>query len=108
MMSNFVCDDVGLREVASCPQAVLELTEKTEVDVNAPILRTIERTGCAAGEATAGLNQVREEHQPRLLVLAAHLPEDLIPGVFGIGQNNRDEFRRLIARPLIVELGRLR
>src|SRR5512132_2129721 len=62
VMSNFVCDDVGLCKIASCPQAFLELTEKTEVDVNAPILRTIERTGSATSEPAAGLNQVREEH----------------------------------------------
>ena len=41
-------------------------------------------------------------------VLAAHLPEDLIPRVFGIGENDGDEFRCLIARRLIVDLRRLR
>src|SRR5512132_74963 len=108
VMSNFVGDNVGLCEIASCTQAFLELTEKTEVDVNASILRTIEWTGGATGEAAAGLNHVREEHEPRLLVLAAHLPEDFIPGVFGIGENNGDEFRCLIARCLSVDLRRLR
>ena len=107
-MSNFVGDDVGLCEIASGTQAFLELTEKTEVDVNASILRTIERTGRATGEAAAGLNQVGEEHEPRLLVIAAHLSKDFIPRVFGIGENDADEFRCLIARRLIVELGRLR
>src|SRR6266513_6000127 len=108
VMSNLVGDNVALGEIASCTQAFLELTEKTEVDVNASISRTIERTGCAAGEATAGLNQVREEHKPRLLVLPAHLPEDLVPSVFGIGENDGDKFRCLIARRLIIELSRLR
>src|SRR6185312_8171178 len=63
VMSNFVGDDVGLCEIASCTQAFLELTEKTEVDVNASILRTIKRTSGAAGEPATGLNQVREEHE---------------------------------------------
>jgi hypothetical protein len=84
------------------------LTKKTEVDVNPSILRTIERTGCATGETAAGLNHVREEHEPRLLVLAAHLPKDFLPGVFGIGENYRDEFRCLITGCLIVDLRRLR
>src|SRR6478609_6774959 len=97
VMSNFVGDNVRLCESAACTQPFLELTEKTEVDVNPSILRTIERTGCATGETAAGLNHVREEHEPRFLVLAAHLPEDLFPGVFGIGENYRDEFRGRIA-----------
>src|SRR4029077_14052748 len=62
VMSNLVGNNVGLREIASCTQAFLELTEKPEVDVNLSILRTIERTGRAPGKATAGLNQVCEEH----------------------------------------------
>src|SRR6478752_767294 len=107
-MPNFMGDHVGFCEIASCTQAFLELTKKTEVDVNLSILRTIERTGCATGETAAGLNHVREEHQPRLLLLAAHLPEDVLPGVFGIGENYRDEFRCLIAWRLIVDLGGLR
>ena len=91
-MTNFVGDYVRFREIASCTQALLEFTEKTEVDVNASILRTIERTGGAAGEAAARLNHVRKQYQPRFLVFAAHLPKDLIPRVFGIGQNNGNEF----------------
>src|SRR6266480_1399112 len=105
VMSNFVRDDVGLCEIASCTQALLELTEKTEVDINASILRTIERTGGAAGEPATGLNQVREEHEPRVLVPSAHLTKDFIPCVFRIGENDADELRCLIAWRLIVELG---
>jgi hypothetical protein len=104
VMSNFVGDDVGLCEIPSRAETILELTKKTEIDVNASILRTIERTGGATGEPAAGLNQVREKHEPRFLVLPAHLAEDLVPGVFGIGENDGDEFRRLIAWRLIVEL----
>src|SRR5215475_4805647 len=82
VMSNFVRYDVRLREIASCTQAVLEFTKKSQVDVNASIFWTIERTGRAAGEPAAGPSLVREEHQLRLLVLCAHLLEDRIPGVF--------------------------
>ena len=91
VMSNFVGYDVGLCEIASCTQAFLELTEKTEVDVNVSIFWTIERTGCATSEPAAGLNQIREKHESRLLVLSAHLPEDFVPRVFGVGENNGDE-----------------
>jgi len=91
VMSNFVGYDVGLCEVASRTQAFLELTEKTEVDINASIFRTIERTARTTGEPAAGLSQVGEEHEPRLLVLSAHLPEELMPRVFGVGENDGDE-----------------
>src|SRR6476469_6720130 len=107
-MPNFVCNNVGLRKIASCAQASLEFTEKSEVDVNASIFRTIERTGGATGEPAAGLNRIREEHQLRFFVFTAHLPKDFIPRVFGIGENDGNEFRCLIARRLIVELRRLR
>jgi hypothetical protein len=65
-MSNFVRYDVGLREIASCTQAVLEFVEKSQVDVNASIFWTIERTSGPAREPAAGPNLVREEHQLRL------------------------------------------
>jgi len=86
----------------------LELTEKTEVDVHALILWTIERTGGATGETATRLNHIREEHQLWFLVLTAHLSKDLMPCVFGIGENDTNEFRCLIARRLAVVLRILR
>ena len=108
VMSDFVGYHVGLCEIASCPQGFLEQTVKTEVDINASIVRAIERTARATGEPAAGPSLVREEYELRLLVLPAHLPEDLMPGVFGIGENDSDELRCLIVRPLAVDLLRLR
>src|SRR4029077_3864132 len=75
VMSNFVGYDVGLCEIASCTQAFLQQTVKAEVDVNTSIFRAIERTARATGEPAAGPSHVREEHELRLLVLSAHLPE---------------------------------
>src|SRR5262245_7184415 len=92
VMSNFVRDDVRLREIATCAEALLEFTEKAEVDVNASILRTIERTGGPTGEAATGLNHICEEHELRFFVLAAHLLKHRIPGVFGISENDSNEF----------------
>src|SRR5262245_37369559 len=97
-MSHFMCYDIRLREIASGTEASLKFTKKTEVDVNALILRAIERTGRATGEPASGLNHIREEYQLRLLVFAAHLLKDCVPRVFGIGENDPDEFRCLIAR----------
>src|SRR5215475_4715522 len=108
VMSNFVRYDVGLREIPSCTQAALEFMEKSQVDVNASIFWTIERTSGPAREPAAGPSLVREEHQLRLLVLCAHLPEDRIPRVFRIGQNDGDKLRCVVPWRLIVDLGRLR
>jgi hypothetical protein len=108
VMSNFVGYHIGLCEIASGTQTFLEQTVKTEVDVNASIVRAIKRTARATGEPATGPSLVREEHELRLLVLSAHFPEDLMPGVFGIGENDRDELRCLIVRPLAVDLLRLR
>ena len=91
VMPNFVGYDVRFREITSGTQALLELTEKTEVDVNALILRTIERTARATGESAPGPHHVREENEPRLFVLSAHLVEEVMPRVFGVGQNDGDK-----------------
>src|SRR5215471_13950954 len=108
MMSHFMRDDVGLCEISSGTQALLEFIEKPEIDVNAPIFRTIERTSRATGETTAGLSLVCEEDKFRFFVLATHLPEDCMPRVFGIGENDGDELRCLVVRRLIVVLRILR
>src|SRR5262245_52482495 len=100
-MSDFVGDDVSLGKIATCTEAFLELTEKTEIDINAPIFRTIERPGRATGETATRLNHVCKEHQLRLFVLAAHLPKDLMPRVFGVGENDGDKSWSLIARTQI-------
>src|SRR5690348_16624262 len=62
VMSNLVSDHVRLREIAACTQPFLELTEKTEVDVHAAILRTVERTGRATGKTAARLSHVRKQN----------------------------------------------
>jgi len=75
MMPNFVRNDVGLCEIPSCTQALLQYTVKTKVDINASIFRAIKRTGRATGESAAGPSLVRKQDKFRLLILFAHLPE---------------------------------
>src|SRR5262245_15014752 len=107
-MSNFMRYDVGFREIAASAKAVLKFTEKPEVDVHASIFWTIERPGCAAGKAATGLSPVCKEHQLRFLVFATHLTKDLVPRVFGIGENDSNEYRCVIPRRLAVVLRSLR
>ena len=106
MMPDFVGDDVSLREIARRPEAITQLPVKAQVDVNTPILRAIERTAGPAGETATGSDLVREENQLRLLVLAAHGPEQLMPRILGIGQDNGDELRCFIAGRVALDLGR--
>jgi hypothetical protein len=108
VMPNFMGYDVGLREIASRTQAFLEYTVKTEVDVNASIFRAVEGSGRATGEPATGPDLIREKHEPGLLVLSTHLAEDLMPGVFGVGQYHSDELRWVISWPLAVNLPGLR
>ena len=101
-------NDVSLRKIAACTEASLEFTEKTEIDVNAPIFWTIERSGGATREAATGPGLVCEQYQLRFLVFAAHLAKDRMPRVFRIGENDSDELRCLILRRLTVVLRSLR
>ena len=54
MMADLVRDDVSLGEIARSAKAFVQHPVKSEVDVNAPIFRAIERAARAAGEAAAG------------------------------------------------------
>src|SRR5262249_37110129 len=108
VMANFMRDYVRLREIASGTETILEFAKKSEVDVNASIFWTIKRTGGAASEPATGPGLVCKEHEPRLLIFAAHLAEDRMPGVFSIGENDSHEFRCLIMWRLAVVLRILR
>src|SRR5262249_52154147 len=108
VMSNFMCNNVCLREIATGTQPLLEFVKKSEVDVNTSIFWTIKRTGGTTGKPAAGPSLVCEEYELRLFVFASHLLEDRMPCVFGIGENDSDELRCLIARCLAVDLRRLR
>ena len=104
VMSDFVRDNVSLREVSGRAEAFVERSIESKVDVNAPILRAVERSTGAAGESASGPGLVREEHELRLFILAAHLPEELMPGVLGVGEDNANKLRRFVARRIALDL----
>jgi len=108
VMSDLVRDDVGLGEIAGRAKAVAQFPIKAEIDVNAAILRAIERTGGAAGKSATGLGLIREEDEPRLLVRTTHFSKDVVPNILGIGQDNGDEFRGFVAWGVAVDRSRLR
>ena len=106
MMSDFVRDDVALREIARRAEAFVEHAVESEVDVDATIFRAIKRTARAARVSAARSGLIREEDELRLFVSAAHFLEELIPDVLGIGQNDGNELRGFIAWGVAFDLPR--
>src|SRR5688572_16182265 len=81
-MADLVRDDVVAGEVAAGAELRLELVEEAEVDVDLLVRRAVERSHRGLRETAARFHGPVEEHERRLLVLAAELLEDAIPGVF--------------------------
>src|SRR6267154_4775519 len=63
VMPEFVGDDISLRELAGGAEATIELIEKTELDVDPFVFRTIERPGGGARSAAFGLRGVAEQDE---------------------------------------------
>ncbi len=101
VMADLVGDHVGLRELARRMEALGELVEEREVDIDALVGRAIERPHRRLTLAAGGLRGIAEQHQTRLLVLPAHLLEEVAPHVLGALQHPRDEtlFRVVGRRP---------
>ena len=89
-------DDVGLRELARCAEALLQVAVEGEVDIDLLIARAVERThrrltGTAGRRRCAG-----KEHQLGLLVARATFTKHLLPRRFRAAQNLGDEARHLV------------
>src|SRR5258708_6081054 len=63
MMPEFVRDYIGLGELAGSAEAAIQLIEKTEIDVDPFVFRTIERPGGGACSAASGLRGVTEQDE---------------------------------------------
>ena len=53
VVAELVREHVGLREIPTCAQALLQLLEESEVEIDLLILRTVERPGGRLREAAA-------------------------------------------------------
>src|SRR6185503_20838180 len=93
VMPDLVRDDIGLREVAGRAEALRQLVEEGEIDIDLRIARAVERPGRRARVAAGGIDRVREEHQPGWLISV----DELRPHVFGRGENGRCELSYLVA-----------
>src|SRR6185503_12390408 len=70
MVTQFMRDDIGLREISRRAEALLQLLVEREVDVDLLIRRTIERSGGRLGKTTGRPHRIPEEYQLGRLVLA--------------------------------------
>src|SRR5437016_1688298 len=103
VVAYFVRDHVSLREVAGRPEALAQIAIERQVDVDLFVSRTVEGPDGRLREAAGRLHGAAEQHELRLLILPAHLFEELAPRVLGVGEDDRDELAQRIigGRPLL-------
>ena len=89
---------IRLREVARRTEPVLEGFVKAQIDVHLLITRAIKRAHGRLAGATGRRCGAPKKHQARVLVRAAPLAKNVLPHVFGIGQNGGDKTRHLVVR----------
>src|ERR1700689_2859701 len=95
-MADFVGDHVGLREVARRAELVAQRLVEAKIDVHLAILGTVERAHRALAGTAGGRYRAAKQHQPRPLIGAAGLREDVAPYVFGAGEYRRYEACQLV------------
>src|ERR1051325_81413 len=81
VMTDLVGDHVRLREVAGRAEPIAELAEEVEVEIDALVAGTIERTDGRFRHPARGAHRAGEEHELRLAVFAVHAREDVLPGL---------------------------
>ena len=91
VMAHLVGDDVRLREVPRRSEALVELPEEREVDVDLAVLRTVEGPHRRLTHAARRRRRLAEQHEPRRRVASARVREDPPPGVLRVREDHRDE-----------------
>jgi hypothetical protein len=99
-MADLVGDHISAGELAGRAEALGEILEEGAVEIDALVPRAIEGPHRGAGHSARRFHAAAEEHEPRGLVLAAHIAEELGPGVFGVAQHSRHELLGLVAGAL--------
>src|SRR5215207_8776097 len=94
-MTNFVRDDIRLREISRCTELAAQLFIKGEIDVNLLVSGTIEWTNSRAGKSARRAHLVREEHERWLAILSTVFPKHVSPNVFRLRQHHPNELLQL-------------
>src|SRR5262249_29602458 len=71
VMADLVRDDVGAREIAGRAESLAQLAEESQIQVDAAVRWTVERTGRRLRQAARRLNRIAEQHDAGRLVAAA-------------------------------------
>src|SRR3954469_23206035 len=93
-MSDFMADDVCLREIARGVEAVLKLLKKRSIEINTLIAWAIKRTHGSLAEPACGIDGAGEQNEFWSPVLTSLSPKDIGPGVFGVPDHGFDELLR--------------
>ncbi len=98
MVAHLVGDDVGLGEVSRRTEAVLQLAEEAEVDVDHRVGRAVERPRPGAAEPAAGVGRLAEQHQLGRFVALPGGGELLLPGLLHVVDEEGHEVDELRLR----------
>src|SRR6266545_3531434 len=99
VMTNFVRDDVRLREVAGSAKAAIEIAKEREIEIHLAIVGTIERSYRGRGKSARRAHRSVEQHENGLFVLSALTRKDPSPRVLRIAEHRGDKARlRIVLR----------
>src|SRR6516225_6356399 len=90
-MAKLVSDHVSLAELARRAQAIGQLVEEAQVDIDLLVRRAIKRTGSRLGGAAGRCRVVAEQNQFCVTIRNPCLRQDLLPSLLNIVQDKRDE-----------------
>ena len=104
VMTDLVRDHVGLREFAgaaadgAAAELRFDLPEERGIEVNAPVVRTIERPHRRLCRAASRPRDAREQDQFGWIVGALQALEYLAPTVLRVAEHGGDELSALVLR----------
>ena len=93
VMAHLMGDDIGAGEFAGGVQLSFHVLVEAEIDVDLGVAWTIEGPDRRVRQPARGIDAAAKEHQHGLLVLLAHLLEEIIPDHFGVVENDLGEMR---------------
>src|SRR5262245_41282529 len=103
-MTDLVGDHISFGEFAgfagAATEALLDVTEERGIEINASIVRAVERTHRRLREAATALDNARIKPKARHAISLPALLENFLPGVLRVPQYRGDKIAHLIARLL--------
>ena len=77
MVADLVRDDVRLCEVAGRAEALRQLVEEAQIEINLAVLRAVKRTGRRLRESAGRVDRVAEQHHRGPLLVGAPRRRDV-------------------------------